>query len=82
MSDTIHPPTHLNPQMISMLNALAASSLHTHRHIAVGLQQKLFYASEPVDKLHKVSACWKPGAVRLMKGGGWMGGWLISQSCV
>lgn len=58
--DLVHAVA-LYKEMVGLLATLAASDNEAYRNIAVGLQHRLFYASEPVDKLHKVGACWKPG---------------------
>lgn len=59
-ADLVHAVA-LYKEMVGLLATLAGSSNEAYRNIAVGLQHRLFYASEPVDKLHKVGACWKPG---------------------
>jgi timeless len=52
----------LYKEMVCMLGTLAESETDTHRHISLGLQYKLFYATEPMEKLHKIAACWVPGS--------------------
>lgn len=51
----------LYTEMIHMLHTMYDSNDATERMMALGLMDRLFYATEPLDRLPKLLARWSPG---------------------
>lgn len=51
----------LYTEMIHMLHAMYESHDSTERMMALGLMDRLFYASEPIDRLPRLLSRWTPG---------------------
>lgn len=51
----------LYTEMIQMLHVMYESNDSTERMMALGLMDRLFYATEPLDRLPKLLSRWSPG---------------------
>jgi hypothetical protein len=51
----------LYTEMIQMLHVMYESTDSTERMMALGLMDRLFYATEPLDRLPKLLSRWSPG---------------------